>query len=642
MASSKSIDIICVVVLVLSLLLTVLFMNGEAIGIEKVVDADAEQNSGTAYFTANDLNVDWDTSSATVITLNGGSAEVSGGGAYAYDGGVVISNAGWYVISGTLTDGNVTVDAYDSSKVWILLSGVDITCSDDACLRVDQADKVFLTLSEGSENSFTSGAEYSEDALSDGTGGTIFAHDDLTINGSGTLTITAQYKHGIDANDSLVITGGTINITCPQDGLHVNDECNICGASLTVSAGDDGIHSDTSVYIESGMVQINECNEGIEAPHIEISGGDVTIYPTDDGLNANGASSLGFGMMGGMGGFSEMQQTETAVASDTADSAEEDEEESYIRISGGTLTIINGNARDADGIDSNGSIYITGGTIRVSMANNGGYALDCGSESGGVMEISGGTLVGCGSYAMAESFDSSSTQPSILYTYSAGAEAGTTVALEDTDGNVILEYTAPCAFSCVNLSCPELTLDETYHMVIGDNVEEITITEVSASYGDALSGGFGGTMNFGGMRSRSDFSSDGEGDGTGGHGRWQASSDDTSEDGAEHPAPSDFSGEMPEFNGEMPERPAFSDGEMPDFSQFEGEQPDFSGGDSESGGFRGGGMREFGGQGVAAAEDTVEETDTGFVPDAQTWLLLCACLLVLLLGLVIGKIFKRY
>ena len=617
MSTSKHIDIICVVVLVLSLLLTVLFMNGEALGIEKVVDEDAEANSGSAYFTANDLNGDWDTSSATVITLNGGSAKVSGSGAYAYDGGVVISNAGWYVISGTLTDGSITVDAYDSSKVWILLSGALITCSDDACLRVDQADKVFLTLAEGTENSFQSGAEYSEDALSDGTGGAIFAHDDLTINGSGTLRITAEYKHGIDANDALVITGGTIDITAPEDGLHVNDEFNFCGASLTVSAGDDGIHSDTSVYIESGTVLINECNEGVEAPQIEISGGDVTIYPSDDGLNANGGSvSFGF--------FPGMQQTETAVTSDTEDSAEEDEEESYIRISGGTLTIVNANARDADGIDSNGSIYISGGTIRVSMADSGGYALDCGSESGGVMEISGGTLVGCGSYAMAESFDSSSAQPSILYTYSAGVEAGTTVALEDTDGNVILSYEAPCAFSCVNLSCPELTLGETYLMVIGDNVEEITIEEVSASYGDAQSGGFGGTMNFGGMQSRDDFSGFGGGHMGGGRGGRHWDSDSSSDESGERPAPPDFEdGEMPDFNGEMPEMPEF-DGGMPDFSQFEGEKPDFGGGSE------------------AAAEDTAGETDTGFVPDAQTWLLLGACLPVLLIGLAIGIFFKRY
>jgi hypothetical protein len=117
-------------------------LNGESLGIEVVRDTDAESYAGTEWFTANDLNGDWDDSSATYITLQGDGARVSGGGAYAYDGGVVISGGGWYVLSGTLTDGSITVAAQDSSKVWIRLDGVDVSCSDDACLRIDQADKV--------------------------------------------------------------------------------------------------------------------------------------------------------------------------------------------------------------------------------------------------------------------------------------------------------------------------------------------------------------------------------------------------------------------------------------------------------------------------------------------------------------------
>ena len=528
MAGSKHIDKICMAVLALSLLLTVLFVNGESLGIEKIIDEDAEENEGSACFTANDLDGDWDTSSAARIDLD---AETAGGSAYFYDGDLIISGAGRYALTGTLDGGSIIVAADNSTKVWLLLDGVTVNCPDDACLRVDEADKVFLTLAEGTENAFTSGESFSETALADNTGGAIFAHDDLTINGSGSLTVTAGYKHGIDANDELVITGGMISISAPQDGLHVNDGFRLCGASLTIAVGDDGIHSDTSIYIESGTVRINECYEGIEAPAIDIAGGDITIYPTDDGLNASDGSSGsmfgGLGMFGGGRDFSRFDgnmpddgdfgmQTprfpgfdgeipdlpgafvpdgEAPTLSDAfappdgeaagpnvpaVDDIGPSDGELYIRISGGTITIINENARDADGIDSNGSIYITGGSIRISMAS-GSYALDVGSENGGVMEIGGGDIVACGSYAMAESFDSGSTQPSILYTYSAGAPAGTTVALEDMDGNVLISYTAPCAFSCVNLSCPEMKLGETYRVVIGGNAEEITLSEISAS-----------------------------------------------------------------------------------------------------------------------------------------------------------------
>ena len=300
MSTHKNIDRICIVVLVLTLLVTVAFMNGEKLGIRVVADEDAESYSGSTYFTENDVDGDWaDNAYTTYITLDGSGGTIDGNGAYFLDGDLVISNGGWYVLTGTLEDGKIIVDAHDSSKVWIRLNGVTVSCSDDACLRVDQADKVFLTLAEDTENSFSSGTDYSEEALADNTGGTIFSHDDLTINGSGSLSITAGYKHGIDVNDSLVITGGNITITAPQDGIHVSDSLRFMEASLTIDAGDDAVHSDDELYIESGTVLINSCYEGFEAVTIEIAGGDITMYPTDDGINANGGSStMGFGGWG--------------------------------------------------------------------------------------------------------------------------------------------------------------------------------------------------------------------------------------------------------------------------------------------------------------------------------------------------------
>ena len=152
MSTHKNFDKICVVVLIVTLLLTILFMNGSRLGIETIIDEDSEANSQSVYFTTNDLNGTWDTSTATVIRLQGSTASVTGGGAYVLNGSVYITGAGWYVVSGTLDDGSIVVDAASSSKVWILLNGVTIACSDDACLRVNQADKVFITLAEGTEN----------------------------------------------------------------------------------------------------------------------------------------------------------------------------------------------------------------------------------------------------------------------------------------------------------------------------------------------------------------------------------------------------------------------------------------------------------------------------------------------------------
>ena len=250
MSTHNNLDQICVAIVICSLVLTVLFMNGEALGITKIVDEDAEQNSDSSYFTTNDQDGTWDSTGAVRITLTGDGASISGNGAYVYDGNVVISEAGRYVFSGSLEDGSIIVDAHDSSKVWILLDGVEISCSDDACIQVDQADKVFLTLAQDSQNILKSGAEYSDTALSDGTDGAIFAHDDLTINGSGSLEVTAQYRHGVSANDDLVITGGNITITAAEDAIHANDSIRIKEAAITVTAGDDGLL--TANEVENG------------------------------------------------------------------------------------------------------------------------------------------------------------------------------------------------------------------------------------------------------------------------------------------------------------------------------------------------------------------------------------------------------
>ena len=676
MSTHRYFDAICVVVLALTLLITVLFMNGEAYGIQVIVDEDAEAYGHAVPFTENDKNGTWDTSRATQITLNGDEVSVFGGGAYAFDGNVMITGKGKYVISGTLADGSVIVDADSSAKIWIMLDGVDITCSTGACFDVEQADKVFLSLAEGSENRLTT-LGFSAENLTAGMDGAVFSRDDLTINGTGSLTVTAGEESGIVCNDELIFTGGTVTVDAAADALHVNDNLRIMEAKLNLKAGDDGIsltgleselywasgtltatasgdginaennirildgsltleagddgisaggitgtleiaggnlqitaadkgisaentvtmtggtveidaeddgvsavglfrmedgvltitarddgiHSDAAVEIAGGTIRIPSCYEGIEAVTIDVSGGEITIEPEDDGLNANGGMNSFGGMQGGPGmgmpgqngenenggfeppmmpggnenerperptmpdedgnagsetpvmGSAEEQREPGADAAageppampmqETASTETTDSTETWIHVSGGSITVVNSVARDADGLDSNGDIIISGGVVRVSLTNSGSNsALDYASESGGKMEISGGEVIACGSYAMAEGFDSSSSQCSILYNIKRGAPAGTTVALEDSEGNIILSYEVPCSFSSVAISCPEMQIGETYLVAIGDSVEEITLDSVSASFGDAQSEGFGGPMNWGHMRFR--------------------------------------------------------------------------------------------------------------------------------------------
>ncbi len=466
MSTSKHFSAVCALVFVLALIVTVLFMNGERLGIRVIRDEDAEESEASQYFTSNDQNTDW--AATATITLSGETAAVSGPGAYVNGGSVTIASAGYYDVSGTLTDGSLTVDAEKNAKVFIRLNGVSITCSNDAAIRINQADKVFLTLAAGTENTVTSGEAYSAAALADKTDGAIFSHDDLTINGSGALAVTAAYKHGIAANDSLRIAGGTITVTAPSDTIHVNDSLHITGASLTLSAGDDALRCDTSIAILGGGITVNSCSEGIESPEILIEDGDITVTSTDDGINACG--------------------TETADGSLPG-----------VTINGGTVTLLNPSGRDADGIDSNGNIDINGGLVYISLAGDGSNcALDYGSENSGVCRINGGTVVACGGSTMLETMSETSAQPSLLYAGTTQA-AGTEIALQAADGKTLLTFAAPNSFSAVLVSCPEMQLGSTYTLTLGATSQEITLTQVADSYD--VRGGMGQGGGHGGMDS---------------------------------------------------------------------------------------------------------------------------------------------
>ncbi len=282
MASHRKIDSVCLIITAVTLLITVLFMCGESLGIRVIAaddGADAEYVSNE-HFTGNDQNGTWDASSATVITLKGDSITISGGGAYAFGREVFITEGGRYLVSGELENGSIVVDAYKSSKVWIRLSGVTITREDDACIRVEQAKKVFITLTEGTENVLTSGETYSEKAAAEGRNGAIWSDDDLTVNGSGTLTVKAGYKHGIDANDDLVITGGTLHIEAAGDGLHANSNIRIMDAEIVIVAGDDG------VQVQGKKDDSGEIKEG--SGYFYMESGSLTVFAIDKGLNTYG------------------------------------------------------------------------------------------------------------------------------------------------------------------------------------------------------------------------------------------------------------------------------------------------------------------------------------------------------------------
>ncbi len=200
-----------------------------------------------------------------------------------------------------------------------------------------------------------------------------------------------------------------------------------------------------------------------------VSGGDIQLTATDDGINAAGGNDSS----GMYGGWNRMDAFDT-------------DSDASILISGGTLTI----SAEGDGIDSNGYLTVTGGTIYVyGPTNSSNGSLDYGISA----EITGGVFVALGASGMAENF-TSATQGAIMVAAS-GAE-GSVEQLLSSDGTELLSVTAEKSFSCVQISTPELTEGETYTLVVDGASTELTLSSLiySGSSGATGAGGMNGGM----------------------------------------------------------------------------------------------------------------------------------------------------
>jgi uncharacterized membrane protein len=425
-------------------------------------------------FTDRDQETSYDDTTAVFVSLNGSDIQVSGDGATASDGLLTITTEGTYVITGNLTDGQIVVAAADTDKVQIVLNGVTINCVDNAPIYIKSAKKVFITLNENTVNTLTDSGTYVQ-TDENNIDGVIFSKEDLTINGEGSLNITTSDNHGIVSKDDLIITGGIYNITSADDAVSGKNSVKIKDGMITLdSSAGKGITSKNAddntkgyVYICGGTITIKNSTEGIEGTAIIVEDGTIDIISSDDGLNGASASAAETDT-GGKGGGAAMQN-DTNV---------------YVSISGG---IININA-NGDGLDSNGNLYISGGTVTVSgPTNSGNGALDY----NGSADVSGGTVVIAGSTGMAQSFSETSTQASLLYNLTSSCAAGTEVKLTDASGNTVASYTPDKAYQSVVISTPDLVQGSTYTLTCSSQTVEIPLTGVVTSNGQTGMGGPG-------------------------------------------------------------------------------------------------------------------------------------------------------
>lgn len=549
-------------------------------------------------FTDRDYKAAYQESQSVIIALNGDAATASTNSVKISGSTVTITEEATYIISGSLDNGMIIVDAADTAKLQIVLNGVNISSQASAALYIREADKVFVTLAEGTVNTLASGESYT--AIDENNiDAAVFSKQDLTFNGAGSLTVNAPGGHGITCKDDLAFTGGSYVVNSASHGLDANDSIRVTGTtSLTIDAGKDGIHCENAddatagfIYISNGTVKAEAEGDGITASgYLQIGNGTFDLLTGGGSVNGTKESSGGFGgFMGGRpgqqqpnnstaanenstsmkgiksansmlisGGSFKINSADDSIHSDVSvtisggifeiasgDDAVHAEEtltitegtllvtESYeglealhISVQGGDITIVSDDdglnaagGTDASGMTggrdgmfggpgggrgdkggmgggmggmsaaSNGSIIISGGKLHVTASGDGidangtltisgGYTVVCGPTQGDTATldydssavITGGTFIGTGASGMAQTF--SDSQQGVIAVMVGNQSAGTQISLADASGNTILSYAPELSFGVVILSSPELVKGETYTITVGSQSAE--------------------------------------------------------------------------------------------------------------------------------------------------------------------------
>lgn len=453
--------------------------------------ADAAGTHGkSAEYDDSDLDAGWDEASSTVIDCSGSEVTIQGDNGVAENGIIRITAAGTYVLRGNF-DGQLLVDAGKDDLVRLVMDGFHISNANTSPVYGKQSKKIILILAEGTDNSVTDGAEYIFGSTDeDEPDAAVFSKDDLTINGTGSLTVNGNYSNGVRSKDDLKVISGTLNITAVKDGLKGKDSVTIRdgriqiktgedgiksnndkdpekgyviieGGDIVIQAGDDAVHGETWLTVSGGTIDIQESYEGLEGLKVDITGGNIRIKSTDDGINAAGGS-------GGSGQDSEREKMQNNP-------------EAYVRITGGTIVV----DAMADGIDSNGNLYVEGGETYINgPVSNGDGALDY----NGTAVINGGIFVAAGSSGMMQGFSEESAQNSILVFYSENQAAGSQVVLSDEDGRELLTFEPKKDFGCILLSLPGLEQGKTYQLSTAGEEQDITLDQVMTRLGEQMNG----------------------------------------------------------------------------------------------------------------------------------------------------------
>ncbi len=360
-------------------------------------------------------------------------------------------------------DGSISVQAVNNGingkdSNTIDSAAIAVTCGGDAIRSTNDTDG---TLGWVSVSNSTLNLAAGEDGIQAETALTM-SDGSYTVTsggGSGVQPSDDASAKGLKAGTALTLTGGTYALDCSDDAIHSNGDVTVSGGAYTISTGDDALHADEALSVSGGEINILTSYEGLEGTSVSVSGGTIRIVSSDDGVNAaGGADGSGFGGFGRGNSF----------GSGNSDS--------YIDISGGYLVVKAG----GDGLDSNGTAAMSGGTVIVSSTGQGDGALDY----DGSFILSGGTLLAASSGNMSQA-PSEASQYTVSLGFGSTLAAGTYVSLAGQDQSVVLEL--PTDASHIVFSSPELEGGAAYAVSYGGTYSGQSVDGICS--GGAYSGG---------------------------------------------------------------------------------------------------------------------------------------------------------
>lgn len=333
-------------------------------------DTGVEESQVTALssdemFTKRDLETAYDSSAAVTIQLKETGISASSDSVQIEDHKITIREEGVYLLSGQLNQGMIIVDADENAKIQLVFQGVEITCDTSAPLYIKNADKVFLTLEEGTENCLRNTGDFV--AIDENNiDGAIFSKSDLTLNGKGSLCVKSESGHGLVCKDDLVLVSENLEIEAAGHGIDANDSVRIANSKVSIIAGRDGIKADNDeddakgfIYIESGSFDIT-------------TGGGY-----ENGTKKSG-TDMGMPQGGGMRGPGRDHQAPPSGNGNQNNQSTEEETTSMKGIKASSMIqILNGsfviNSAD-DSIHSNSVITIFDGTFDIKTGDDGIHA----------------------------------------------------------------------------------------------------------------------------------------------------------------------------------------------------------------------------------------------------------------------------